>query len=631
MIAVCLKALTIIFAAAVLLHSSADAWISTSSHPLSVLQQHLRYSASLIECAVASSLSPDEASSPENSYTHGPQKQSVSEPTPTLAPPSKATLYDILGASPNATRAELKQKYVALAKMTHPDAQRTAPSNFSNGDVAAPQYDFSEIAMAYKILSDTKERRRYDRSIQAEIFTEQIASAVQNHPITELTIKAIGTIAIPLFRTINKVSATSPTTSVTTTTDAVMDSEEMNDSERSATTQNTFKNSFHLKSVAELEREAEKEYKQLLSVQQNLQNIILQRLRVSLHTPQSGLTSNEALMLLDSFQNAALDDDFISEDESGSARGTSAGGRGSNTGISWVERLNFLRSSVEAEISALQNTEMAYMQQQEVSSNAQEVHQTAIQDLISIRKSLIDAEREESNARRMLEQAMEETRRQRNHYERINGQLFAAEHAAALASNELERLQNAILKQSESVRHSLIRKERALLNDSSSNSNSQQAPTNEAKAISSVDKPDPPMSPQAYSFPSRRPRILLTKSPFSPQLLHSSESSMLGPWPKQPFTLSQREHEAMLDSTGVDLSSENTDSFISDDFLDRHTSQMNAPFDGPKIDPSSQYHEKNGIELAELRRQEEDFKNVASALESRISQLLEQVNHLRQQ
>jgi curved DNA-binding protein CbpA len=622
--AVCPKTLSAIFAAAVLLHTSVDAWLSTSRYPQCALQQQHRYaSTSLITRPVASTLSSDEFNAPFTSQASSPQKEESFSETPLtqlLSPPSgNPTLYDILGASPNATRAELKQKYVALAKMTHPDAQRAAPTS----DVS-PRYEFSDIARAYRILSDPKERRRYDRSIQAELLTEQIASAVQNHPITELTIKAIGTIAIPLFRTLHQAAA--PAGSAT---DTVV--EGRNDGDRRATTPSDLqKGKVPRKSVVELERAAEQEYQALLQVRLQLQHIVLQRLRVALHTPQSGLTSREAWMLLESFRNTTPDDDMVAEDASGSVRSTSAASRASSsTGISWVERLNFLRSSVEAEIAALQNTEKAYMQQQEVSSKAQQVHQTAMQDLVAIRKSLIDAEREESDARRMLEQAMEETRRQRNHYERINGQLSAAEHAAALASNELERLQNAILKQSESVRHSLVRKERALCNDQIPN-----APTQGAKATTSgEDKPDPPMSPQVYSFPSRRPRTLLAKSAFSPQLLHSSESSMLGPWPKQPFTLSQREHEAMLDSSYLERYSETTDptTVLTEDSPGHPAKLMQASFDGPEADPSVQDHEKNCIDLAKLQQQEEDMVKVANALETRVSELLEQLNQLRQQ
>lgn len=69
------------------------------------------------------------------------------------------TLYDILGASKNDSKSELKQKYISLAKQSHPDAT----GGKSLTESSDKRLDFSEIASAYRILSDPKERKRYDR------------------------------------------------------------------------------------------------------------------------------------------------------------------------------------------------------------------------------------------------------------------------------------------------------------------------------------------------------------------------------------------------------------------------------------------------------------------------------------
>jgi hypothetical protein len=66
------------------------------------------------------------------------------------------TLYDILGASKDDSKTEIKRKYILLAKLSHPDATRGSSTLRSD-------LDFSEIAAAYRILSNTKERKRYDR------------------------------------------------------------------------------------------------------------------------------------------------------------------------------------------------------------------------------------------------------------------------------------------------------------------------------------------------------------------------------------------------------------------------------------------------------------------------------------
>ena len=62
--------------------------------------------------------------------------------------------YQILGISRRATQAEIKQNYRRLAKELHPDRQP--------GNTAAAE-KFKEIAAAYHVLGDAKQRSRFDR------------------------------------------------------------------------------------------------------------------------------------------------------------------------------------------------------------------------------------------------------------------------------------------------------------------------------------------------------------------------------------------------------------------------------------------------------------------------------------
>lgn len=62
--------------------------------------------------------------------------------------------YSILGVSRNASQAELKQSYRRLAKELHPDRQP--------GDSAAAER-FKDVAAAYHVLGDSKQRSRFDR------------------------------------------------------------------------------------------------------------------------------------------------------------------------------------------------------------------------------------------------------------------------------------------------------------------------------------------------------------------------------------------------------------------------------------------------------------------------------------
>jgi hypothetical protein len=85
------------------------------------------------------------------------------------------TLYEILGASPTASRSELKQNYIRLARATHPDA--LIGVNVTGSD---DLMNFTQIAQAWKILSDEKERRKYDRSLVAEDFKKNVAKVATN-------------------------------------------------------------------------------------------------------------------------------------------------------------------------------------------------------------------------------------------------------------------------------------------------------------------------------------------------------------------------------------------------------------------------------------------------------------------
>jgi curved DNA-binding protein CbpA len=67
------------------------------------------------------------------------------------------------------TKAEIKQRYITLAKLSHPDSPSYDPS-----------IDFSSITSAYKTLSDSKLRRRYDREVAAEEFKGDVVAYAED-------------------------------------------------------------------------------------------------------------------------------------------------------------------------------------------------------------------------------------------------------------------------------------------------------------------------------------------------------------------------------------------------------------------------------------------------------------------
>jgi DnaJ domain len=98
-------------------------------------------------------------------------------------------LYQILGASPKDTDQELKRKWQQLAKRLHPDAnviyrQQQAKAmeeaTFNDSSLLmqpllfkeSSPYDLSDINAAWVVLGDPKERRKYDRALQAQEFAD---------------------------------------------------------------------------------------------------------------------------------------------------------------------------------------------------------------------------------------------------------------------------------------------------------------------------------------------------------------------------------------------------------------------------------------------------------------------------
>ena len=110
------------------------------------------------------------------SQIHTATKSDVGEADVRSNQREELNFYEILGASPNASKMELKQSYIKMARVTHPDA--LIGVNKTDGDGTST--DFSDVAQAWKILSNEKERRRYDRSLVAEDFKKNVEKAASN-------------------------------------------------------------------------------------------------------------------------------------------------------------------------------------------------------------------------------------------------------------------------------------------------------------------------------------------------------------------------------------------------------------------------------------------------------------------
>ena len=88
------------------------------------------------------------------------------------------TLYEILRTSPTDTRSEIKSQYIALARISHPDAQiskeKTIESEGEGGiDDKEDVVDFQQIAEAWRTLGNPQSRRKYDRELKAKEWGEK--------------------------------------------------------------------------------------------------------------------------------------------------------------------------------------------------------------------------------------------------------------------------------------------------------------------------------------------------------------------------------------------------------------------------------------------------------------------------
>lgn len=97
----------------------------------------------------------------QGNQNFGPDGPGFNQPPPSnQGPVGKPTLYQILNIPPTATREQVKQSYLDLAKRFHPDAVAKR-----GGDPAEGQRVFNDISRAWMVLSDDGLRRGYDESL----------------------------------------------------------------------------------------------------------------------------------------------------------------------------------------------------------------------------------------------------------------------------------------------------------------------------------------------------------------------------------------------------------------------------------------------------------------------------------
>jgi curved DNA-binding protein CbpA len=114
------------------------------------------------------------------------------------------TLYQVLQVDKIATREEIKKSYFRLAKQSHPDAliDKQSKQNNDNDNDDEATVDFQEIAEAWKILGNSKLRRRYDRELKAKEWSLR-AQAYTNERLEQavpVVADMMDNIAVPFLR-----------------------------------------------------------------------------------------------------------------------------------------------------------------------------------------------------------------------------------------------------------------------------------------------------------------------------------------------------------------------------------------------------------------------------------------------
>lgn len=249
-----------------------------------------------------------------------------------VAPSSeKRTLYDILQVNKDATREEMKKQYRILARQTHPDA------NTGGVDTTA---QFAEIAEAWKTLSDKKYRQRYDRTLRAEEIQVTIEeAAARGMEEVSPKVKQVVDAAFPFLRrtTVTTVASVSAAVDGFKRKGAGVDvAGAVLSGIRAGRAAGQIVDGMELFDKAiELEKRAEQEKEKSIAIQAQLMDVMNKRLNIALRIPNSGITSSEALKLLDGLN--IIDS------------------------VSFYDRLN-LRHTIEYEIGRLQKAETEYLE-----------------------------------------------------------------------------------------------------------------------------------------------------------------------------------------------------------------------------------------------------------------------------
>jgi curved DNA-binding protein CbpA len=348
------------------------------------------------------------------------------------------TLYEILGAKPSDTKEEIKKKYVQLAKMSHPDAIKF------NGNTI--EVDFNEISTAWSILGDEKKRLRYDRSLKAAQFSEDLAdwTIQQARPAADWSAEVLEKVAIPFLST----TFSSTLARFQAAAASLQSQKEKEANKKWSLTQamkaaaragNAIDKIDLLEKATKLDELAAAEVQKALQVQQTLKQKALERLRLSIHTTDSQLTSSEAWLILESMNQTQVENQ-----------------------VPMTRQLSTLQQHIAEEVDILSGIENDFVQAQQFDQQWQEEYRTTVKERLDAKNAMEQAQREEQAARIAYEQAQQNTIFARERLESISRTLINTSANAKKSSYEVERRSVVAEQQAERVRSMILQSEKAL-------------------------------------------------------------------------------------------------------------------------------------------------------------------------
>jgi curved DNA-binding protein CbpA len=330
---------------------------------------------------------------------------------------------------------------------------------------------FQQITQAWKTLSNPLERKRYDRDLRAQKFTQDVEQALGNWANTAgpQFLRAFENVAIPFLR---RSAATTVAGWNAVAQDVQMYSmnrkarerqqqqqqQQQQESSSSSSssppprmglgailsnalvaTQKAGKAIDRLELIEksrELSKRAQKEMRDAAKLREELDEIARKRVQLTLHTPKSNLTSLEAMIILDGFNTV---------DE-----------------VTMMDTVLMRRKTVTFEIERLEEIENQVKEKrdrnQEIACKIQEQKSSLEQAKINESVALTAVE----NARKALQDAMDLAQSARDSIIVMENNLQSYEEEQRINTMDMDKLNDAMMKQQERMRLALRRKEEAM-------------------------------------------------------------------------------------------------------------------------------------------------------------------------